>query len=265
MLSFDSQSEHFLVDGAPATFSPEEISEMNSYEWWHSIPFSREVRPKGYCQPTDFISRYMLDSIDFRGKSVLDIGCWDGFQLFYAEARGASRVVGVDKLDQRHMGAGARSFAKRKLRSSAEFIDMNVYELSPEKIGTFDIVMMFGVLYHLVHPMLGIERACSVCKNEFLLATHFLPSTDPMPWCVLYAGAELDHDASNWSGPNRIWILKALEMQGFGSRRENIYHPDRIAVYGVREGNAFTRDPILNSFRDTSLLIDKSNQETKSR
>ena len=36
-----------------------------------------------------------LDLLDFRGKTVLDIGCWDGYWSFYAERRGAREVVAL--------------------------------------------------------------------------------------------------------------------------------------------------------------------------
>ena len=34
-----------------------------------------------------------LDAVPFHGKSVLDIGCWDGYWSFYAERRGAASVL----------------------------------------------------------------------------------------------------------------------------------------------------------------------------
>ena len=38
----------------------------------------------------------MLDADRFAGRSVLDVGAFDGFYSFLAEARGARRVVAVD-------------------------------------------------------------------------------------------------------------------------------------------------------------------------
>jgi tRNA (mo5U34)-methyltransferase len=239
MLSFDSQKLHFLVDGAPVNLSPSEIAEMNESEWWHSIPFSPTVKPKAFCDPTQFISLYQLDRIDFTGKTVLDIGCWDGFQAFYAESRGAQRVVGADDCSQRHFGSRSREFAKKKLRSKVEFIDVNVYDLSPKYLGEFDIVMMFGVLYHLIHPMLGIEKACSICKGEFLFTSHFVdtPAVD-LPICFLYPGGELEGDPTNWSGPNRAWIEHAFSIQGFRTEQILTYHVDRISLYAKRVSQA---------------------------
>jgi tRNA (mo5U34)-methyltransferase len=254
MLTFDNQNLHFLVNNEPVLLTQQEINEMNSLEWWHSIPFAPGIVSKGLALGTDFITPYYLDTIDFKNKSVLDIGCWDGFQLFYAEAHGASRVVGVDDLSQRHMGDRARMFAKEKLRSRVEFVDISVYDLCPKYLGGFDIVMMFGVLYHLVHPMLGIEKACSVCKEEFLLSTHFVQTDTDVPLCLLYPTNELAEDKTNWSGPNRSWILKALEIQGFSVEKDQQYHGDRIAVYARRQANQHSKNRMLNASRDDTLM-----------
>ena len=233
MLTFDDRRGCFMVDGAPIILSESDTAEMNSMEWWHSIPFGG-VRPKAVCDPVMFIPLYLMDRIDFRGKSVLDIGCWDGFQCFYAEAKGASRVVGLDDPSQRHMTIRPREFAKRKLQSKVEFVDLNVYDLTPERLGTFDIVSMFGVLYHLKHPMLGMERACGVCKGEFLLSTHFVALDTDIPVCLLYPGAELCNDHTNWSGPNIPWVESALKMQGFQPKHRHEYHRDRVCVYATK-------------------------------
>ena len=254
MLSFDQIHKCFLVDGSPVILTYDEFDKMNSMQWWHSIPFAPTVRSNGFCIATDFIPHYLLNTIDFRGKSVLDIGCWDGFQLFYAESQGASRVVGVDDLSQRHGGEQARDFARRHLKSKVEFVNMSVYDLTPKNIGTFDIVMMFGVLYHLIHPLLGIEKACGVCKSDFLMSSHFIPSTDTSPWCMLYPGEELAGDKTNWSGPNRSWIKHALEIQSFKSICENEYPVNCVTVHSAREKNHHSTNTILNSHRNTELI-----------
>src|SRR5690606_25978634 len=41
---------------------------------------------------------------------------------------------------------------------------LSVYELSPEKLGTFDVVFLSDLLLHLRDPALAIENVCSVTK-----------------------------------------------------------------------------------------------------
>lgn len=236
MLSFDPQTTTFSVNGAPIRLTEEEKKEIDKIYWWHTFRFSDDVATKGFVDSKYYVSGYLMDTVDFKGKSVLDIGCWDGFQLFYAESNGAARVVGLDKVDERPGGTAGRDFAKRKLQSKAEWKEMSIYNVSEESVGQFDIVMMYGVLYHLVHPMLGIERACSVAKNTILLSTHYLESEDNFPWVVLYPGTELADCFGNWSGPNLPWIRHALDLQGFTITKEHKYQNERIAISAVRTG-----------------------------
>ena len=54
-----------------------------------------------------------LDKIDFTDRSVLDIGCWDGYWSFYSERRGARKVLASDDATralgrQRRTGTGER-------------------------------------------------------------------------------------------------------------------------------------------------------------
>src|SRR5438552_3061200 len=65
--------------------------------WWHSIDFGHGVVTKGH-KSADTLKREMslLRIPDARGKSVLDVGAWDGFYTFAAERTGASRVVALD-------------------------------------------------------------------------------------------------------------------------------------------------------------------------
>ena len=40
--------------------------------------------------------------------------------------------------------------AREALGSRVEDIDIDVMDLTPERVGTFDVVLFLGVLYHLV-------------------------------------------------------------------------------------------------------------------
>ena len=39
-------------------------------------------------------------------------------------------------------------------------------DLSPERVGTFDVVLFLGVLYHLPHPLLALERVAAVSRTS---------------------------------------------------------------------------------------------------
>ncbi|MGC1799778.1 MAG: hypothetical protein WA701_05265, partial [Solirubrobacterales bacterium] len=64
--------------------------------WFHtfSLDGSNELYTHGVARD----HRYRIPALpeDFGGMSVLDVGTFDGFYAFLAEARGARRVVAVD-------------------------------------------------------------------------------------------------------------------------------------------------------------------------
>jgi hypothetical protein len=65
--------------------------------WCHSIDVGHGVTTPG-IKTTAYHANELasLALPDLRGRTVLDIGAWDGYYSFAAEARGAARVVAGD-------------------------------------------------------------------------------------------------------------------------------------------------------------------------
>ena len=69
---------------------------MDDIFWWHSVDLGDEVTP-GHKSPELLEHEWAnLHLPDLAGRSVLDVGCWDGWFSFRAEERGAARVVALD-------------------------------------------------------------------------------------------------------------------------------------------------------------------------
>src|ERR1700734_2144728 len=70
---------------------------QNCPEWYHSIELAPGVVTPGRAPLSTWEKTvHDLHLPDLRGKSVLDIGAYDGFFSFAAERLGASRVVALD-------------------------------------------------------------------------------------------------------------------------------------------------------------------------
>jgi SAM-dependent methyltransferase len=155
--------------------------------WYHEFDFGdgltagppRGSDADGHRAVWAFI-RSQLDRIDFRGKTVLDIGCWDGYWSFEAERRGAKHVLATDDVTQNWAGKTGVGLAKELLRSNVE-VDLarSVYDL--RALGrTFDVVLFLGVYYHLHAPLEAFAQVRHCCHPGTVVAvdgpvTHGLP------------------------------------------------------------------------------------------
>jgi tRNA (mo5U34)-methyltransferase len=110
-----------------------------------------------------------LDKIDFAGKTVLDLGCWDGYWSFYAERRGAAHVLATDDQSQNWARSSGLLLAKQLLRSSVETrLDVSVYDLAKVE-GTFDIIFCMGIYYHLVDPFYAFTQVRHRCHPDSIV------------------------------------------------------------------------------------------------
>ena len=63
--------------------------------WYHTIDLGHGVVTKGVDDTPVRLNRLDLPA-SFAGRSVLDIGAFDGYYSFAAERLGAARVVALD-------------------------------------------------------------------------------------------------------------------------------------------------------------------------
>jgi tRNA (mo5U34)-methyltransferase len=216
------------------TLTAEELQRRlaDVYHWYHSIDLGH-----GIVTPGRDDTRARLDHLripeDLRGSTVLDIGAWDGFFSFEAERRGASRVVAADKWAW-SWPAGKRGFelAREALGSEVEDREIDVLELSPEAVGVFDLVLFLGVLYHMRHPLLALERVASVTGRQLILETGVDLSFTRRPAMAFYPKDELQGDETNWWGPNAPAVVEMLRAVGFN--RVEVVTPNSLAYRSAR-------------------------------
>lgn len=221
--------------------------EVARIRWHHSIDLGNGIVTPGKDNSPKKLKRLHLPD-SFAGKTVLDIGTWDGFFAFEAEKRGASRVLALDSFVwQPGFGTGRQGFdlAHRTLNSKVESMVLDPLDLSSEKIGTFDVVFFLGVLYHMQHPLLALERVASVTRHTAIVETVV-----DMLWCrrpaiAFYPGDELAHDPSNWCGPNTAAVVGMLKTAGFAKVdvvsgcRSSLFRFARAFYAAVKHGAQF--------------------------
>ena len=103
----------------------------------------------------------------------------------------------------------------RVLGSQVEDLTIDVLDLTPQRVGRFDVVLFLGVLYHMRHPMLALERVASVCAGLLILSTSVDMLSHERPAAAFYPADTLNGDPTNWWGPNPACVTAMLEDVGF--------------------------------------------------
>jgi tRNA (mo5U34)-methyltransferase len=219
---------------------------LKSYpEWYHTIELAPGVYTPGR-QPIAHWEKELanLQLPDLRGKSVLDIGAYDGYFSFAAERLGAARVVALDHYvwsadmteymkdwrtsqqtgtplppphESRHWRPaelpGRRPFdaARQVLNSKVEAVVGDFMTIDPSSVGQFDVVLLLGVLYHLEEPLTAIRKLASLAAPGGLVVLETeaveVAGLENEAFCEFFPGSELNNDPTNWWAPN----AKALE------------------------------------------------------
>lgn len=204
---------------------PAELKErVEAIRWVHRIELG-----DGYRTPGEWNTDWVLNSLslpDLEGKTVLDVGAWDGFYSFEAERRGAKRVLATDHFCWSGPGWGTRAgfdLAHEIRGSKVEALDVDVLELGPENAGVHDVVLFLGVLYHLRNPLLALEHIASVTGEVAIVETLIDATHTRRPTLTFYGGRSKPfrlydhyrHDTSTWFAPNEAAVRTMLEDVGF--------------------------------------------------
>ncbi|UCG41808.1 MAG: DUF1698 domain-containing protein [candidate division WOR-3 bacterium] len=185
--------------------------------WYHRIDLGHGIVTTGRNRRQERLARIVLPP-SFSGLTVLDIGAWDGYFSFEAERRGAARVLATDSFCWGGEGLATKAgfeLAREALGSKVEDIEIDVMDLSPERVGTFDVVLFLGVLYHMIHPMRALERAYSVTGKQLILETEVDMLHVRRPALAFYPGRELWDDRTSWFGPNPAAVVAMVKTVGF--------------------------------------------------
>ncbi|MGI8809125.1 MAG: class I SAM-dependent methyltransferase [Acidimicrobiales bacterium] len=230
----------------------ESMVAANEIGWWHSIDFGDGVSTSGY-KTRERLAHEVAEMRlpDLEGKTVLDIGAWDGFFSFEAERRGAERVVALDHFvwclhtPKQHQyvdrcrqqgiepkpyeevpeiwdpvglpGKSGFDIAHRVLDSRVESVVGDFMEVDLDRLGTFDVVFFLGVLYHMKHPFLALERLARLTKGMAVIETEAIevPGFEDRALCEFFETDELAGDFTNWWAPNPSALAKLCRAAGF--------------------------------------------------
>jgi tRNA (mo5U34)-methyltransferase len=234
--------------------------------WWHSVDLGERVTP-GH-KALELLEREWsnLRLPDLAGRSVLDIGCWDGWFSFRAEREGAARVVALDHYvwsldlprqqaywrDCRERGItpepyheqpelwhpdtlpGKAGFdlAHSTLKSRVEPVVADFMTTDLDALEAFDIVLYLGVLYHMEEPLTALRRVRQVTKSLAVIESQALAvEGQTRPLWEFVPGAEVNADIGNWWIPTMEGLHGLCRAAGFREVETVAGPPDGIERY----------------------------------
>jgi tRNA (mo5U34)-methyltransferase len=187
--------------------------------WFHRMELPGGLVTPGWNDPKVEKLPYFGLPDNMTGMRVLDIGHAEGFFSFESERRGAAEVVGIENYPPM-----ARKFqiCRTAFGSRATSHLAGVYDISPKTFGTFDLVMFFGVLYHLRNPLLALEKVHAVCTGTLLMQTAMCENTGNQPMAEFHPFGVKSGPPDNPSyDPTCLWFpnpaccIGMLEHVGF--------------------------------------------------
>jgi tRNA (mo5U34)-methyltransferase len=223
-----------LREGRGEGAAPTLRAEIDALTWFHQLDFGNGLLSPGRIKRSKIarMSNIIFD-MPVGGKSVLDIGCWDGAYSVEALRRGAARVLATDHFVWHQGVSGRKPFdlVHKHIAPALEARDIDVPDLSVASVGQFDIVLFCGVFYHLRNPFEALERIAAIATECLVLETHLIWFPWWKPYMRFWPGRELSNDPTNWWSPNRVCVEAMLRDVGF--KRITFRHPDLRRRRGI--------------------------------
>lgn len=207
------------------------LKSIEGIDWYHTIDLGHGVVTPGFVDHREQIAAYHLPE-SMAGLRCLDVATFDGFWSFEMEKRGAAEVIGIDIakgtdvdipmfiLDEAgswaetSMGAGHKA-ARKILGSKVRHEICNVYDLTPERFGMFDIVFLSDLLLHLRNPQLALERIASVCRGTAIIGEVYNPMLECVTDRNLTQYVLWIPGSYTWWQPSSSTLRQMMKVAGF--------------------------------------------------
>jgi SAM-dependent methyltransferase len=185
------------------------------YTFYHIIKLTDTVSTPGvevYVPAQELCMKYVR-SLDLQGRRVLDIGCRDGLFSFAAERMGAGEVIGIDS----DLSRGATELLIPYLNSKVRMHRMNIFDLSPESFGSFDVIIFPGVLYHLRYPFWALRIIRGVLRpgGHLVIETGIWEGEPNNAMLFCPTGSDSPYEPTSCTFFNMKGLTDTLESLGF--------------------------------------------------
>ena len=210
------------------------LKNIARYKFYHIIKLTETISTPGnpIYVPAQNLCLRAMEELDFRQKSVLDIGCRDGLFSFKAEERGALRVIGIDN----DLSIPATEFLIPYFHSRVKMHQKNLYDLKHDTFGQFDIVLFPGVLYHLRYPFWGLKVIRDVLKpgGDLIIETAIWCGESQNAFLFCPIDEASPYEPSSCTFYNEKGLIDTLVTLGFETKAVD-YVPEKKSPSHLRK------------------------------
>jgi tRNA (mo5U34)-methyltransferase len=181
-----------VPDPAPAPPQPssELLAELRRppafmYEWPlgpHTPPVLHPELLSVHATRRDLMQEAVADALRAAGPGAraLDLACNEGWWCHRLLEWGASEVVGIDIRPQNVRRAELLRDQLGVSRERLRVLQGDVFEVSPEALGTFDVVLLLGLVYHVEDPIGAMRRAAALTRRLCVIESQLTRQTEPI-------------------------------------------------------------------------------------
>ena len=198
--------------------------------WFHSIDL-----PYGVVTPGQGSQAFIKNAADIyfamgiEGRTVLDVGAWDGAFSFEAERRGAADILAVDELAWHPAswtgGKAGFDLCHEALESRVRSRRLDLPQVTLENVGPFDIVLYNGIVYHVLDPIRDLIEMSRIARYALTVETYIDNLEYPRPVMNFFPGEKMPVGLPQTAGVpthfscTRCWQSSALRQCWSGQRR----------------------------------------------
>lgn len=215
------------------------------FEWGHNHDFGTFYMPGRMKNRhidilATFMNVYGTPGRDLRGKAVLDIGCWTGGTSLLLAAMGA-QVFAIEEVCKY---VDCLNYLKDAFQlENLQVENRSLYSLDNHDFyDRFDMVVYFGVLYHVTDPILSLRVVFNSLKDDGTCLLETMAVNGKRSYCD-YRGAQetirkpkagKNRSGWNWFVPSLEALSRMMTDVGFEVRKTTLHRGNRALALGVR-------------------------------
>jgi hypothetical protein len=155
------------------------------YEWPlgpHTPPVLHPELPSVHATRRELMEEAVIAALRAAGPGAraLDLACNEGWWCHRLLEWGAAEVVGIDIREQNVRRAELLRDQLGVPRERMRVRRGDVYEITPEELGTFDVVLLLGLVYHVEDPIGAMRRAAALTRRLCVVESQLTRQADPI-------------------------------------------------------------------------------------